>query len=147
MGSYLGHDIETDDAGEIQLENGDLKLASSKRSFLQCLNWIVMTNRSESYTPDAMANLGSYLGSLNIPTTHRGIEAHVRQAVTFQGLFDPNDLFVKVIPVTIDSVSLTVRMAGEYTEDREEDTGDPTVGYQTLGYVFPFDNATPVRVT
>lgn len=146
MGTYLGHDIETDDGGEIQLENGDLKIASTKRSFLQSLNWIVMTNRSESYSQDAVANLGSYLGALNIPSTHRGIEAHVRQAVIFQGLFDPNDLFVKVIPVTIDSVSMTIRMAGEYIEDRDGDDEDPTVGYQTLGYVFPFDNATPSRV-
>ncbi|TXH13798.1 MAG: hypothetical protein E6R03_10675 [Hyphomicrobiaceae bacterium] len=146
MAYYVGHDIETDDAGEVQFENGDIKLASTKRTFLQGLNWMIMSSRTESSVPDAMAHLVVYKGRLNIANVHRSIETSIRQAALYQNLFDPNDLDVRVVPIATDAASLTVKLKGVFLEDRLEDQDDPIVSYQTLGYVFPFESATPERV-
>jgi hypothetical protein len=146
MALYALQDILTDDAGELQFDNGDLLIASVKRSHLQALNWLVMSNRPESTVPDAMANILAYQGSLNIPRTHRAIEASIRRAVIFQGLFDSGDLDVRMTPVSLEDAALTVRMRGQYVEEQEEFRQDQTSTFQTLAYLYPFDNGTPVRI-
>jgi hypothetical protein len=147
MGIYALQDIETDDGGELQFENGDLKRASVKRSYLQALNWIIMTNRIEAPVPDAVANIGAYQGSLNIPRTHRSIEASIRRAVSFQNLFAVDDLDVRMTPISLEDAALTVRMKGLYVEEQQQYINDPMDTVQVLGYLHPFENAILRRVS
>jgi hypothetical protein len=148
MALYALVDLLTDDAGEIQFEYGDLKVASVKRSHLQALNWLVMTNRSEMVTePDAAANVGSFQGFLNNGRTHRSVESSIRRAIIFQGLFDPGDLDVRMTPVSLEDAALTVRMRGQYVESDPEERDDPVNTYQTLAYLWPYENTYPVRLS
>jgi hypothetical protein len=148
MALYPLVDLLTDDAGEIQFENGDLTLASVKRSYLQALNWLIMTNRRETITdPDAVANIGSFQGFLNNTRTHRNIEASIRRAVIFQGLFDPSDLDVRMTPVSLEDAALTVRMRGQYIENEESERDDPVNTYQTLAYLWEYNNTYPTRLS
>lgn len=146
MALYLGHDIETDDGGDVLFENGDLKLASVKRSHLQALNFVVLSNRTDLLEADAAANLSVFNGSQNLPRTHRLIEEYVRRAVDNQRLFQVGDLRVRVVPVEPDAVALTVRMSGTYIEDRDVDREDPALGYEVLAYLYPFGTGLPERI-
>lgn len=147
MALYLAHDVETDDGGDIVLENGDLKLASVKRSHLQALNYIILCNRTDLLEPDAAANLAVFCGAMNLPRTHRLIEEYVRRAVDSQGLFSLGDLRVKVVPIERDAVALTVRMSGTYLEDQDEDREDAVSGWEVLGYMYPFGTGLPERIS
>lgn len=146
MAFYLAHDIETDDGGDIVLENGDLKIASVKRSHLQALNFIILSNRTDMLDADAAANLAVFCGAMNLPRTHRMIEEYVRRAVDNQRLFSGGDLQVRVVPIERDAVALTVRMIGTYLEDQEDDRADAASGWETLGYMYPFGTGLPERI-
>lgn len=143
MGVYITRDIQTDDGGELQFENGDLKVASVKRSALQALNWVIASNRGDTLHGDAVGDLGSWFGRLNIPRNHRAMEDQVRRALLVQGLFTPGDVRVVIVPVDINDAAVTARLFGTFVEpsaDLEED------GYAVLGYVFPFGTAQLRRV-
>ncbi len=144
MALYIFTDIETDDAGEIQTENGDLKIASTRRSHLQALNWLVLTNKGDVVDGDPVADLGVLQGRLNIAPTHRLGEHQIRRAVIYQELFDPGDLEVKMVPVDSDAAAITIRVNGFYSEKDPDDAEATT--HQILAFYFPFDNATPVPV-
>jgi len=143
MGAYLTRDIETDDGGELQFENGDLKVASVKRSALQVLNWVIASNRGDTIHGDAVGDLGAWFGRLNIPRNHRAMEEQIRRALLVQGYFSPGDVRVGVVPVGLNEAAVTARLFGNFLEpsaDLEEE------GYAVLGYVFPFGTAQLRRV-
>lgn len=147
MTFYNAHDIETDDAGEIQLENGDLKLASTRRSFLQALNYVIMCRHGEVWTnAEAAGNLEAFIGKMNNARTHRLMEDAVKRAGFFQKLIQPADIFVSVIPVDVNDVALTVRAVGEFYEDFVRDQDLPNAGWQVLGYIYPLGTGQPKRV-
>jgi len=143
MGYYSVRDIETDDAGEIQVENGDLKLASVKRSHVQALHWLILTNRGEYLWGDSVANLGAYIGSLNVPRTHRAMEMSVIDALTNQGAFFRGDVRIRVVPIDYYEVLVTARMFGDYELQPGEEEEDED---QILGYRYPFGTGLPVKM-
>ena len=143
MGAYIARDIETDDGGELQFQNGDLKVASVKRSALQALNWLVASNRGDTLQGDAVADLGSWFGRLNIPRNHRAMEDQMRRAALVQGIFSPGDVQFAVVPVDLNDAAVTARLFGTFVEP------DPSLqddGYAVLGYVFPFGTAQLRRI-
>lgn len=144
MAIYILQDIETYDGGELLFENGDLKVAETKRSHVQALNWLVASNRGDTIAGDTVADLGSFFGNLNINRTHRNMEANVRRAIFFQQLFAPGDVKVKVIPIDLNEVAVTVRLFGEYVEDTAAETN---ANYESiLAYSFPFGTGKLVKV-
>ncbi len=143
MALYLDRDIETDDAGEIQIEHGDLKLGSVKRSFTQAFNWSLLTNRGEGLWGDAMANLGVFFGSLNIPRTHRAMEASIKRALEKQRAFFPGDVDVSVVPVDDNEAVVMAKLRGTYLL---QDGEDATAEDQHLAYRYPFGTGLPVKV-
>lgn len=145
MALYLETDVETDDGGEIQLENGDLKVATATRSHLQALNWLVMTDAGEGPGDGPAGNLGSFFGSMNVPRTHRAMEASLRQAVIDQRLFLPNDVSFRLTKVEPSVAFLRVTFLGEFFIN--EDEGETWDGnYQVLSYTFPFMTAEIVKI-
>lgn len=144
MGVYVRRDIETDDGGELQFENGDLKVASVKRSHLQALNWLIASNRGDTIHGDAVGDLGAWFGRLNIPRNHRSMEEQIRRALLVQGLFSPGDVRLAVIPVSENDAAVTARLFGTFVEPSTDLVDE---GYAVLGYVFPFGTAQLVRVS
>ena len=132
---YMTRDLETDDGGEIVLENGDLKVASVKRSHIQALNWLLASNRGDVLDGDTVADLGSWFGRLNIDRNHRSMESECRRAISEQKLFGPGDVRLSVVPIGPNVAAVTARMFGTYIEPIGlEDDALPTF----LGYVFSF---------
>jgi len=143
MGYYIGRDIEVDDAGEIQVEHGALKLARTRRSYLQVLHWLILCNAGDVHDPDTVANLTQYVGDLNVAVTHRRMEDSVRFGVVNQKAFVLEDLRIRVGPVDLNEAALTVRLGGQYFLDEDEGEDE---GLQTLAYEIPFSTALPVKV-
>ena len=144
MAIYLTNDIECHDGGELMFENGDLKIATAKRSFMQSLNWLVASNRGDTFDGDSVADLGSFFGNLNIPRTHRNMEANIRRALHFQKAFAPGDVKVKVLPVDLNEVVVTARIFGQFIEETADETN---ANYDLiLAYVFPFGTGKLVKV-
>lgn len=132
---YVQRDIEVDDGGEIQFENGDLKVASVKRSHIQALHWLVASNRGDVFDGDTVADIGAWFGRLNIERNHRAMEEGCRRAVFEQKLFGPGDVLFAVVPVGPTAAAVTARMFGTFIEPTGlEDDALPTF----LGYVFTF---------
>jgi len=139
MGLYTQSDLETYDGGEIMFEDGDVKLASVKRSHVQALNWLIASNRGDTINGDSLADLGAFFGDLNIPRTHRNMEANIRRALFFQRMFIGGDVTTKIIPIDENEVVVTVRLRGEFAERSADDL---EIGYDTvLAYRFPFGTA------
>jgi len=114
-------------------------VATTKRSHVQALNWLLASNRGDAPNGDTVGDLGAYFGSLNIERTHRNMEAQLRRALFFQRLFAPGDVKVKVIPIDLNEVLVTARLFGEYVEDTVE---EQKANYdQILCYIFPFGTA------
>lgn len=143
MGYYTLRDVEVDDGGELQVENGDLKLASTKRSHAQAIHWVILTNRGEYMWGDSVANLGAFIGNLNLPRTHRAMEGSTLRALANQSLFFKGDVRIKVVPIDFNEVLITARMFGDYELEDGEGSEDED---QLLGYRYPFGTGLPVKV-
>lgn len=136
MAFYFAIDIETDDGGEIVLENGDLKLATARRSHLQAVNWSVLTNRPETIHQDAVADLNGYHGRKNVQINRAAMETAIRQALRAQGVVAPSDVFVRVVSVDISKVFIRVEVTGSYVGDDDTDFVEE---HQILSYIYQTD--------
>lgn len=143
MGMYFQQDIEVDDGGELQFDNGDLKIASVKRTHLQALHWAIACNRDDSLVPDATANLGIWFGSLNIARNHRAMEDQIKRAIAIQEVFFVSDVAIRVVPVSETEAAVTAHLLGIFDEPSAE---LEDVGYANLGYVFPFSTGVLKKV-
>ena len=144
MGIYLSKDVETDDGARIQIENGDLKLGSARRSHLQVLHWLIATERGGDLNGDAVADLGAWVGAQNVTRVHRSMETQVRRALQIQGVFAPGDIYVHVVPVDLNSVAVTARAFGSYLEEDIEDFDE---GYDTLAYHYVIGTGQLVKIS
>jgi len=144
MGIYVDRDAEGDDGGELQFDRGDIKRATVKRSTHQTLHWLIASNRGDVIDGDSVSDMGSYLGGLNIPRTHRAMETSIRRALHFQGFFPPGDVQVAVVPVGPNEADVTARIYGVFNEETVE---DDEVGFDALGYLMPFGTGQLTKVS
>lgn len=142
MAIYIRRDLEVDDGGELQFERGDIKLATTKRSIVQALTYLILTDRGDAMVPEAAGDLGSFFGALNLPRTHRSMEHSVSRAIAEQGLMAPGDVAIRVVPVDIEVAAITARISGTFVEE------DDTVDFEDvlLGYIYPFGVGQPSQV-
>lgn len=126
-------DIETDDAGEIQVENGDLKLASPRRVAIQMLDFLLKSNFGE-YTPEPIvcANFAEFMGDPNLPRTHNLMRQNAFEALRQQKVFQPGDVDLRIEAIDTDKAAVFARMLLQFSEE-----GDSIV----LAYKFPFPDA------
>lgn len=136
MSYYSDVDIETDDGGEIILENGDLKLATARRSHIQAVNWSVLTNREETIHVDAVASLLQYHGAHNNARNRGAMELAIRQALMAQRVVAGSDVKARVVSIDINKVFVRVEVFGTFLGD--EDLDMPTE-YQILSYIYQTD--------
>jgi hypothetical protein len=130
MAFFLLRDIETDDAGEIQVQNGDLKLAAPRRTAIQLFHFLMLTNHGE-YAPDPLvcANLAEFIGAPNIRRTHTLMRLNAMEGVRLQGVFLPQDIRLEIEPIDVDAAGLVAKLALEF-----DGPGDPIV----LAYQYPY---------
>lgn len=134
MAFFLIQDIETDDAGEIQVQNGDLKLATPRRTAIQMFNWLLLTNHAE-YAPSPLicANLGEFIGAPNIRRTHNLMRQNAFEGIRLQGVFAPSDIQLMIEPIADDTAGVIAKLSMEF-----EGVGDPIV----LAYQYPYPDGT-----
>ena len=134
MAFFLIQDIETDDAGEIQVQGGDLKLATPRRTAIQMFNWLMLTNHAE-YAPDPLvcANLGEFIGSPNIRRTHNLMRQNAFEGIRLQGVFFPSDIQLEIEPIAADAAGVVAKLSLEFDTE-----GDPIV----LAYNYPYPDGT-----
>jgi len=131
-------DIEGTDDGDLVLDQGDLKIATSSRSIMQAVMFLVLTDYGE-YTPDPLAagNLGSFIGSVNRSSIHAKMRGSIRYGLDQQGLIKTSNIGISVTPVSIDQALLTLRMPLVFIEKQQSDIlTEPLV----LGFVFPYES-------
>lgn len=130
MAFFLLNDLETDDAGELQIQNGDLKLASTRRTAIQMFNFLVLTNHAE-YAPDPLVagNLAEFLGAPNIRRTHNLMRQNLMEAVRRQEVFSAQDVQIEIEPIEVDAAGLVAKLTLDF-----ETPGDPIV----LAYSYPY---------
>lgn len=137
MAVHYVRDIETDDEGEIVIERGELKTATTERTAMQLVNWVVLTDFAD-YTPSPAfgANIVEFIGYPNTIRTHRLMRQSIRDAFRVQGNFTMGDLRVAVEPSDIDEAAIIVHLLGEFTLDTDEESIGPVL----LAFRFPFPN-------
>jgi len=140
MAIFAAVDVKTDDAGEIQVERGDIAIATTKRTHLQVLDFLLKTNYSE-YTPAPLvaANFEEFIGDPNAPRTHNLMLQNFYEALRLQGVFTPADAAIRIVPIGLNEVAILVRLVGQFSE---ADLDDANTGWQTLAYKYPFPDGT-----
>ncbi len=119
------HDIETDDAGEVQPENGDFKMASSRRTAVQLLDFLLKTDLG-GYAPQPMAgaNFGEFIGAHNIARTHNLMTQNAYEAMRFQGVFTQADVFLRIEPIGIYEAAVLAQMSLGFVLSEDEDDNE-----------------------
>jgi hypothetical protein len=130
MGFFALRDIETDDIGELILENGDLKLASNRRTAIQLFDFIVKTNHGE-YTPAPLVcgNLAEFIGSPNIRRTHNLMRLNAFEGLRLQGVFTTSDVQLEIEPIDASIAGMVARLRLQF------DTDGATI---VLAYQYPY---------
>lgn len=142
MATYFKRDIESTDDGDLIIDSdGDFKVATPIRTVAQAINNFLLTNKGELLTDVAFgANLQAFYGSNNIVQTHQQMERQIVAGLQIQGIVDPNDLNVDVVPIETDEAAILVNLKGTFVD--AENTGafrfiDMSEG-QSYGYLYPF---------
>ena len=142
MSIHFDRDIETDDEGEILIERGDFKLATTERSAMQLANWVSLTDFGD-YTPlpGFGANLSEYMGYPNIARTHRLMRQSIREAFRIQGQYLISDVRIAVEPIHHDEAGVFLQVLGDFFLTPEE----TTMGNVMLAFRYPFPNGKLVK--
>ena len=141
---FLELDVETDDEGEILVEQGDLKLADSERTAIQSANFIVLTDFGD-YTPEPAiaANLGEFIGHPNSARTHNLMLQNIHEAFRLQNLFLARAIKVVVSPIAVDEAGVVLKLLADFGQTAEEDS----YGSPVLAFKFPYPNGQIEKVS
>lgn len=133
---YASHDIETNDDGELVLENGDLSMATTYRSIVQSVLFMAMTDAG-GYNPDPQfgSNLGTFFGKLSNTVTWSDMERSLRGGIIQQGVLAGNSYQINVVPVDTETALVMLKLQIATVEDLESDQEPVSITY---GFKFPF---------
>lgn len=116
-------DMEVDDDGDLVVsEQGDIKIADSRRTTLQDIMFRVRTIIGD-YVPDRLlgSNIATMYGAQN--TRHNGelIRTMVRRSLLFDARFSSHEIMVDVTPISQESVLVIIMVNGMFpdVEDTE----------------------------
>jgi len=142
MAVHFVRDIETDDEGEIVIERGDFKLATTERTALQLTNWVVLTELAD-YTPfpNFGANLGEYVGYPNNSRTHRLMRQSIKEGIRIQGQYGDKDVRIAVEPIAEEEAGVLVEVLGDFYLEPDE----ITMGKVLLAFRYPYPNGQLVK--
>lgn len=139
MGTYIHRDISSTFSGDIELDGkGDLKLANALETYKSAANFLLRTDYGD-YSPNKTVgcNLGSFIGSTNVPKTHRFMEYNIDKGLRSK-LFNSTDVSSTVVPFDINEVLCVINIGGSYLIDGVIQT----INSQNIAYTFPFIDGT-----
>ncbi len=133
---YADRDVETDDQGELILENGDLKMATAHRSVSQSTLFMAMTDVG-GYIPDVEfgGNLGTFIGKISNTSTWLDMERSLRGGIVQQAILTGDTYQITVVPVDTDVALVMLKLQISTAEELSSDAEPKTVTY---GFKFPF---------
>jgi len=133
---YNQRDIETDDQGELILENGDLKMASAHRSISQPTLFVSLTDVG-GYMPDLEfgGNLGTFIGKLSNTATWADMERSLRGGIIQQAILTGDTYQITVVPVDTDVALVMLKLQINTDEALASDDQPQSITY---GFKFPF---------
>jgi len=106
---YNERDIKFDRDGDMELEDGDFKLATPKETVTQDTFNRVMTNNPDWYRyPDIAANLEDVFGKDNTFDTGQEAINKVETALTKDGRFNSGDLNIDAVPTGKDKLEIFI---------------------------------------
>ena len=106
---YNERDIKFDRDGDVELEDGDFKLATPKETVTQDIFNRVMTNNPDWYRyPDIAANLEDIFGMDNTFETGQEAINKVETALTKDGRFNSGDLNIDAVPTGKDKLEIFI---------------------------------------
>ena len=106
---YNERDIKFDRNGDMELEDGDFKLATPKETVTQDIFNRVMTNNPDWYRyPDIAANLEDIFGMDNTFETGQEAINKVETALTKDGRFNSGDLNIDAVPTGKDKLEIFI---------------------------------------
>ena len=133
---YNQRDIETDDQGELILDNGDLKMASAHRSISQSTLFVSLTDVG-GYMPDPEfgGNLGTFIGKLSNTATWADMERSLRGGIIQQAILTGDTYQITVVPVDTDVALVMLKLQISTAEELSSDAEPQSITY---GFKFPF---------
>lgn len=133
---YYEKDIETDDSGELILENGDLKMATCSRSLTQSTLFVTMTDVGDyGPVPEFGGNLGSFIGKLSGTQTWQDMEKSLRGGLHNQAILSADSYQITVVPVDTDVAFVMLKLQLVTQEDLAANREPESITY---GFKFPF---------
>lgn len=106
---YNERDIKFDRDGDMELEDGDFKLATPKETVTQDIFNRVMTNNPDWYRyPNIAANLEDIFGMDNTFETGQEAINKVENALTKDGRFNSGDLNIDAVPTGKDKLEIFI---------------------------------------
>jgi hypothetical protein len=105
-------DVQIDENGNMSPGPGDIKLAGTVDSIGKIIEWRLKTSPYEwnLYDPFVAADLPSFVGRKNDPDTGEEIKAAVYRALTSDGFIPTSDLFVDVVPTSVEDILVNIQI-------------------------------------
>lgn len=150
---YISTDIQTTADGDLVLNTaGDIKTADPIDTVSQAVNAVILTNKGDLLTaPSFGANIGNYYGERNNTITRTLMEQDILASIKSQGLIDPADIEVDIVPLDVDKVTVIVTVNGTFMTLNS--TGQSNA-YLTnfnnnivMAYLYPYSSETIQRVS
>ena len=133
---YFQRDIETNDDGELVLENGDLKMATVHRSIAQSTLFVSMTDIG-GYVPEPEfgGNMGTFIGKVSNTSTWADMERSLRGGIIQQAILTGDTYQITVVPVDTDVALVMLKLQINTDEALASDDQPQSITY---GFKFPF---------
>jgi len=138
------YDVESEDNGDLVLENGDFKTATASRSVMQALSFVMLTDYGE-YTPQPLtgANLGSFIGKNNTPSTRSKMRSSIKFGLSEQGAVSPDQILLNVVPVDVDKALAILKLGAIFVE---KEVADVLTESLVAGFAIPYLSGTVTKV-
>lgn len=124
-------EIAIDENGNFITQNGDLTAHSSIDSLRKLILWRLQTTKEEwgQFNPLIAVGVERFMGRPNQRDTAEEMSLAIKSALVADGLVPIGDLFVDVVPISYQAVTILVQIRNLITLDNTGDTFQFTFNY------------------
>ena len=136
-------DISTKADGELNVEHGDLKISTATESFLNAINFCLLT-AVNTYRPkiEFGGSPENYVGKPNSAVNRNYIRMYIDYALREQGILDGPEYSISVLPVSDHEIAVIIKIDQIIFEiDRNAEPKETIIAYK-----YDFNNGTLDRV-
>lgn len=131
MANYDSVDLDFTWDGDYRVaDDGDLMDTSDDytRSFVNEITTVVKADVLDwELDPTIGSTLSDFVGEANTRDNGEAIEERVRLSLIDAGIVDPEDLFVRVIPLSIHRIMISISVLTLATPNNRLSTGEPII--------------------